>query len=240
MLELFKKFLAFLGFNLMKPWVHLYAYDTPLTLYKKAEIQKSFDIFKPFFQSAMLFDKPESFRDWVGKYFLENFVSNEKEFINLEFGVYKARTTNQFADILGLKNLSLYGFDSFQGLADDWLGAINSPKGTFDMSGRLPKVRENVFLIPGLIQNTLDPFLQSHEHNIGMVHLDLDTYDSTAFVLGLIRSRLKPGSIIIFDELYGYPGFEMHELKALNEFFHPNSYKFIAFSTTQAAIELLE
>ncbi len=239
MVSVMKKFLAFVGYNLMRPWLHLYAFDTPLSLYRKSEIIKSYEMFKEHFAGAMIFDNPNDFRNWVIDSYASNLGASSEKFLNLEFGVYKARTTNLFANRLKTVDGLLYGFDSFEGLEDDWVGSINGPKGTFSLNGSLPKVEKNVRLIKGLVQDTLGSFLSREPGTIGFVHLDLDTYDSTKFVLMSIKPRLQSGSVIIFDELYGYPGFENHELKALKEVLSDVDYRYLSFSTTQAAIQIV-
>jgi hypothetical protein len=73
---------------------------------------------------------------------------------------------------------------------------------------------------------------------VAMAHLDLDTYTPTAFVLAAIRPRLVPGSILLFDELYGYPGWRQHEWRALTETLPEGSYRFVAFSAEAVAIRI--
>ena len=50
----------------------------------------------------------------------------------------------------------------------------------------------------------------------------------------------RKGSVILFDELYGYPGWRHHEYKALQEVLAPSSYRFISFSKQSVAIEMLK
>ena len=71
------------------------------------------------------------------------------------------------------------------------------------------------------------------------MHIDLDTYDSTKFVLSKIKKNLSKNAIILFDELYNFSGWDVGEYKALQEIFDENDYKFLAFSKDgcQAVIE---
>ena len=55
----------------------------------------------------------------------------------------------------------------------------------------------------------------------------------------MIKPYLQKGSIILFDEFYGYPNWQLYEYKAFTEEFNPNEYKYIAFCTRQVAIEIL-
>lgn len=73
----------------------------------------------------------------------------------VEFGVYKAKSTNYIA---GLTSEVIYGFDSFDGLQEDWIG-WSFAKGHFNLSGKLPKVASNVRLIKGWFNESLTKFL---------------------------------------------------------------------------------
>ena len=45
-----------------------------------------------------------------------------------------------------------------------------------------------------------------------------------------MKPFLQKGAIIIFDELYNFPGWRSGEYKALCEVFSENEYEFLAFS----------
>ena len=70
-------------------------------------------------------------------------------------------------------------------------------------------------------------------------HLDLDNYSPTKFVLQKIKPQLFPGSILLFDEFYGYQNWKEQEYRALKETFKEDEYKYIAFGKRQASIEIL-
>tara|TARA_Y100001980_G_C14547706_1_gene328446 strand:+ start:1442 stop:1663 length:222 start_codon:yes stop_codon:yes gene_type:complete len=71
--------------------------------------------------------------------------------------------------------------------------------------------------------------------------MDVDTYESSKFILEKIKPNLVKGAIILFDELYNFEGWDVGEYKALTEVFKEGEYKFISFSidTSQAAIQIL-
>ena len=99
---------------------------------------------------------------------------------------------------------------------------------------------KNVTLVIGKVQDTLENFLkQKEEKKIAFVHMDMDTFVPTQYVLKKIKPLLNKGAVILFDEFYGFPNWEEHEYKALMEIFNENEYKYIAFGTRQAAIEIL-
>ena len=71
--------------------------------------------------------------------------------------------------------------------------------------------------------------------------MDVDTYESSKFILEKIKPYLIKGAIILFDEIYNFEGWDVGEYKALTETFEKEEYKFISFSTdtSQAAIKIL-
>jgi len=157
----------------------------------------------------------------------------------LEFGVYKAESINYFANLC--EAAEIYGFDSFEGLLEDWKGHT-VPAKTFDLGGILPVVLPNVTLVKGWFLDTLPIFVREHSgRKISLLHMDADTYESTSFVLNSLASFIQLGTIIIFDEFYGYPNWKKHEHRAWIEFIRESgcNYKHIAFSEMQVAIQII-
>ena len=114
-------------------------------------------------------------------------LENNKDNLFLEFGVFQGKSINFFAKKIGAKKI--YGFDSFVGLNEDWEGT-EYPKGYFDLKGNLPKVEKNVILIKGRVQDTLREFIKEKNIKISFIHIDLDTYESTKFVLEELKNTL--------------------------------------------------
>jgi Methyltransferase domain len=130
----------------------------------------------------------------------------------LEFGVYSGRTLTVIAE--ARKCDQVFGFDSFQGLPEDWRS--NIPAGTF-ATEQLPDVA-GAELVVGWFNETLPDFLANHPGPVAFLHLDADLYSSTVTVLEHVGPRLRPGSVILFDEYFNYPGWEQHEHRAWREF----------------------
>ena len=98
------------------------------------------------------------------------------------------------------------------------------------MNGKAPFLKKNVEIHIGLVQETLEPFLDEHNPRIGFVHMDLDTYPSTKYVLERLKPFLVKDSVILFDELFNYSGWKNGELKALEEVFKVEEFEYLAFS----------
>ncbi len=129
----------------------------------------------------------------------------------LEFGVRHGTSIRQLAS---LTSKPIYGFDSFEGLPEDW---HQESKEVYSTKGKIPKVPSHVTLIPGWFDQTLPLFLAKHGEDIALINIDCDIYSSTKTVLDLLSTRIKKGTIIIFDEYIGNLHWEEDEHKAFME-----------------------
>jgi len=195
--------------------------------------RECYEHFKEIFKKTILFKNRHDIR----AYAIQNAISNEefKEGFYLEFGVFKGTSANFFSKHVK----KLYAFDSFEGLSEDWLGH-SVGKNYFNLNKKIPKLNSNVEPIVGWVEDTLDNFLNEHNPQINFIHFDMDTYSPTKYALERIKPFLNKGAILIFDELYNYPGWEGGEYKALKEVFKDDEYVFKAFniSDIQAVIQI--
>lgn len=201
-----------------------YVIEDCYDIFEREEIEKSYKNFQSDFLHAIFIDSKKINIYAINKA-LEN--NNDKSFY-IEFGVFKGESINKFAAILG-GNKKIYGFDSFEGLREDWAGT-DVEKGHFNLCGKIPKLKKNVIPIKGWVQDTLPNFLEKNNPLINFIHIDLDTYSSTKFVLEKVKPYLQKGSILLFNEFYNYPGWSVGEYKAFSEVFKKNEYSLIAFS----------
>jgi hypothetical protein len=152
----------------------------------------------------------------------------------VEFGVWQAESINFFA---AMSTERIYGFDSFEGLQEDWKG-FRFPKGHFSLGGALPAVAPNVYLIKGWFDATLPGFLASHPEPFSFVHLDSDTYEAASSVFRIAADRFVPGTVVLMDEYFGYTGWKMGEFKAWREFITASglAYDYVAFGDEAVAV----
>ena len=186
-------------------------------------VDETFVNFKNDIKKSLLYGELEKVREYAIKTSLSNDKNNE--FFYLEFGVWKGASANYFSKFV--KNL--YVFDSFEGLKEDWSGT-EYQKSFFDLNKKIPKLNSNINPIVGWVEDTLDNFLKKYNPQINFVHLDMDTYSSTKFVLEKIKPYLVKNAIILFDELYNYIGWEHGEYRALNEVFKKEEFQYKAFN----------
>ena len=152
----------------------------------------------------------------------------------LEFGVYQGRT---LAEIARLDPRTAHGFDSFEGLPEDWTHF--QKKGRFALDGKRPRFAEaNVALHVGLFADTLPAFLAANPGPARFVHVDSDLYSSAVTVLEGLRERIVPGTVILFDEYINYPGWELDEFRAFQEFVarHRVAYDYIGFASSHYSV----
>ncbi|WP_410612494.1 class I SAM-dependent methyltransferase [Amycolatopsis sp. lyj-109] len=156
----------------------------------------------------------------------------------LEFGVYTGSTLKIIA--AARTSGGVFGFDSFQGLPEDW--RIDFPAGTFGVEGR-PEVA-GAELVVGWFADTLPGFLADHPEPVDFLHVDADLYSSTKTVLDLVGPRLRPGSVLVFDEFFNFPGWQEHEYRAWREHLERTglsvSYEGYSYADEQVVVRITE
>lgn len=200
----------------------------PIALVKHRANERSATFIEKNCKSALLFSRKPRLWDYVA-------TRIPSEGLMIECGVWKGTSINHMAK--KFPDRTLYGFDSFEGLSEEWAGMYHQ-SGHFDLEGKLPAVEPNVVLNKGWVDDTLPPFFAETTGNIAYLHVDTDTYSPARTILSLAKPRLVEGSIVQFDELIGYPNWEEGEYKALTEELPDGSYEFISFSNMQAAIRI--
>ena len=141
----------------------------------------------------------------------------------LEFGVWTgstialiARFRERYHGQRPSGQPAVFGFDSFQGLPEDWRvmrlhnrtgvrNGSNFAKGSFALRNAKPPRLHNVPAgavewIVGWFNETLPPFLAAHDGNVSFLHIDCDLYSSTKSVLQALNAhsspRLHAGAVI--------------------------------------------
>ncbi|MEZ0316556.1 MAG: tetratricopeptide repeat protein, partial [Methylophilaceae bacterium] len=147
-----------------------------------------------------------------------------QEGLVLEFGVRFGTSIRVLAKMVN----EVHGFDSFEGLPDEW---HHEPKGSYTTKGVVPEVPANVSLHIGWFDTTLPAFLEKHEGPVRFINVDCDIYSSTKTLLELLAPRLVVGSVLVFDEYIGNEHWREDEYKAFQEAIakYGWEYEYIAF-----------
>lgn len=147
----------------------------------------------------------------------------------LEFGVYTGSSLNGWSEINTHPESRFFGFDTFEGLPEDWkFPGATLKKGSFSAGGVLPEVDpERAQLIPGLFQDTLEDFLASYTpKNQIVLHIDADLYTSALYVLTKMDALIGNDALVIFDEYSS----ALNEFKAFDDYLtsYRRNYKVVA------------
>lgn len=154
-----------------------------------------------------------------------------------EFGLWRGKTfmyAHTHKGRYGFGEMKLWGFDSFEGLPaiDD---AKNSPwhKGQFACTeDELRRILQRKGLKAAeyeLVKGFYDQSLNDELHarmtgtRAAIVYVDCDLHSSTLQVLNFVKRYLSDGSIVCFDEYWGYRGNpEQGEQLAIRDFLAAN------------------
>jgi hypothetical protein len=133
----------------------------------------------------------------------------------IEFGVAQGTSFKWWMTKNSNANSRFYGFDTFNGLPEDW-GPFK--KGAFGNNNEVPVIEDSrgIFL-KGLFQQTLPEFLnelKNNNHKKNVIMLDADLYSATLYALTSLAPFLKKDDIILFDEFV----VPTHEFKAFDDF----------------------
>jgi len=137
--------------------------------------------------------------------------------VAIELGVYKGTTLRVIREAYAGK---VYGFDSFQGLPQDW--REDYPAGTFAVDS-IPKV-DGATIVVGMFHERLPEILPTLNAPVTFIHFDCDLYSSTTESLAAVTEYLDDRVVFCFDEYEGYDGWEQHEHRAFVEWLsaHPS------------------
>jgi len=153
-----------------------------------------------------------SFHDRAEMYrYVQESCINGEAIDYLEFGVYQGESVRQWLSLNQHKDSRFFGFDSFEGLPEDW--RPGQAKGHFDVEGAIPRIDDpRVSFVKGWFENTIPPFVRGFSNkNRLLVHIDADLYGSAMLALVHFGPFMTKGTLLIFDEFYD----REHEFKAL-------------------------
>lgn len=149
--------------------------------------------------------------------YLQNNVIGNAPIDYFEFGVWKGKSLKSWLDLNKHPESRFFGFDSFEGLPEDWGHfAVILKKGTFSTGGDVPDIEDQrLMIIKGSFQETMVPSIKKYEpKNRLLIHCDADLYSSTLYPLTILNQYIVPGTIIIFDEFFTVD----HEFRAFVDF----------------------
>ena len=155
-----------------------------------------------------------------------------------EFGVGEGESLDWFL-LNKPAGSTMFGFDTFEGIPEPWLG---HPAGHWK-SEPYRSNRADLEIVRAPFETSLnDPAVRARlADGIGLMHVDCDLYSSTQTVFEGTREFLRPDTVVIFDEFYGYGGWQQCEAGAFREFVEAEkvAFEYVARSDFQVAIRVL-
>lgn len=154
-----------------------------------------------------------------------------------EFGVYRGESLSTIA--AHFESQSVHGFDSFVGLPKAW-GGTASGEGAFDVGGQPPELdASNVEFHVGWFNDTVPPFAARNDDPFAFCHMDADLYVSTKVVFQELAHWFVPGTIVVFDEYFGYHGWQHHEHRAFMELLADRDLDFHALALGHMSLAVM-
>lgn len=154
----------------------------------------------------------------------------------LEFGVYRGKSIRLIASLV---DGAVHGFDSFQGIPEDW---CHEARGSYSTEGLIPEVPDSVTLHAGWFEDSIPPFIEREKGPVRMMNIDCDLYSSTRTVLTQFAGQIGPGTVLVFDEYIGNASWREDEFKAFNEAVAQFGWSYeilcCSFMTRQVAIRI--
>ena len=141
-----------------------------------------------------------------------------------EFGVWMGNSLRYLIDSFPHG----YGFDTFEGLPENWHGL---PPGTYSSFGNVPNILGAEF-ITGDFRDTLPPFFSEPRPKAGLINFDADLYSSTITALTHAAPVIDERTVLVFDELIVNQNWEKDEFRALMEFCETNGLSCDVFAVS--------
>ena len=163
--------------------------------------------------------------DYNKRYDLYDYIFKEKklddEIIYIEFGVSGGHSFSWWVKKNHHSSSRFIGFDTFEGLPEDWGGF---GKGAMSTNSKLPELNDDrVSFEKGLFQDTLPGFIKTLDKTKRkVIMMDADLYTSTLYTLTSMAPYLQKRDIILFDQ-FNVP---MHEFRAFHDFTESYYMKF--------------
>lgn len=134
------------------------------------------------------------------EYIIEKYSLKTESIYFMEFGVCSGNSFVWWLNANNNPNSKFAGFDTFEGLPENWGMMFN--KG--DMKSDIPTLDDKrATFVKGLFQDTLVQYTRDNDINQcqrKVIHLDADLFTATLFSLTTLAPYLKKGDIIMFDE----------------------------------------
>jgi len=123
----------------------------------------------------------------------------------LEFGVYKGTSLRIIKKALKRHSTKhdVFGFDSFEGLQEDWItidGDVLVKQGHFSTRGRVPDILGVKWFV-GWFEDTIPEYLKIAKP-IALLHVDCDLYKPAREIFYGLQNFIVQGTVIAMDDWF--------------------------------------
>jgi hypothetical protein len=149
----------------------------------------------------------------------------------VELGVAWGYATHWWLTRLPGPSLRWHGFDTFEGLPTSFRSL---DQGTFTAGGHPPAIADQrLHWHVGLVEETLEELNLASRTGRFLVLFDLDLYAPSLFAWDLIKTHIRPGDVLYFDEAY-----DSNERRLLVDHVLPGGrWRLLGASTTGLALQ---
>ncbi len=151
----------------------------------------------------------------------------------LEFGVWEGASLAFMAREVLAPGAHFVGFDSFQGLPEDW--TVTAQQGEFNTDGALPDIDDpRVSFEAGWFEDTV-PSFSLPPHGQLFVNIDSDLYSSAKTVLDAMAGHISVGDLLYFDEFAD----RLNEGRAFREHLEQTGYAYEVVAASRTLSHIL-
>jgi hypothetical protein len=150
-----------------------------------------------------------------------------------EFGVFTGAVTRfvrpRFMD------RRYHAFDSWRGVPEEM--SLSVAKFSFDLNGVVPELPPETTIHAGWFDETIPKWREQFETPLAFAYIDCDLYESVKTVLEGITDRIRPGTILAYDDWYNFTNWEAHSPRATQEWAQRHAIEMepIGFTTLEHA-----
>jgi len=154
-----------------------------------------------------------------------------------EFGVFDGAITRFMRP--RFPNRRYHAFDSFRGVPEAMSLAVHQY--SFDLDGKIPDLPPNTTIHAGWFEDTIPMWRERFGGSIAWAYIDCDLYESVCTVLEGLSDRIKPGTILSYDDWYNFPNWKQHSYRATQEWTKRTGIKLrpLAFTTLEQSVSFV-
>ena len=158
----------------------------------------------------------------------------------IEFGIFKGKSLYHVwrcINKLNLKNMNLYGLDSFEGfpVENHELYTKENFKTSYDNVNKFFSNKNKVNVVKGFFQNSIKTSKMQEISNVSFAFIDCDIYESSIPIFQYLEERVSLGGFIMIDDFTSIDANQNSIYKAWkeNKYFENNFVYYSSYSNGQ-------